>query len=187
MKPYIAKYLAAKGRIKEGDLYSCPHKGHALEIEGLPMAHAPKMVICQYQEGKVNLCDDCYKVELNLCLKILEVGSKVRRLDIEPIKIVTEINLLDEWIRVEGDKEKYYIGDFTSYDFKQIAVISTDAKWVQENDEFDENEIELWWYEPFVKSNPCLRYTNDTKNFDFWPCTSMIVLAKIMGKCGHFH
>lgn len=187
MKPYIAKYLAAKGPINEGDLYSCPHKGHALEIEGLPLAHTPKTIICQYQAGKVNLCHDCYKIQLNLCLKILEVGSKVQRLGDGPLQTVKEINLLDEWLKVEGDNEKYYIADFTSYDFKSIAEISTDAKWVKENDEFDENEIELWWFEPFVRSNPCLRYTKDTKDIDWFPCTSMVVLAKIMGSCGHFH
>ena len=121
-KKYFTKYLPVEGEIKEGDKYSCPHKGHGIDLgNGIP--HKPKTIICTYPHSGYT-CKDCYKIKFFLCSRDIEPGDQVY-----------------------SDFDNGYLGiakkKSEGFNFKMIGEISPEATWVKEGDEFDEGEIKI--------------------------------------------
>lgn len=157
MKQYFVKYLQVEGEIKEGDFYSCPHKGHAIDVgNGLP--HSPKFVVCEYQAG-IGLCKDCYKIELFLCSRDIQLGDKNINSWTKKNGYLISQNDGLEYIEIypsgrahlknntsSGSYELplgYSVDElhgFESDTYKVIGKISPEATWVKEGDEFEENE-----------------------------------------------
>lgn len=73
--------------------------------------------------------------------------------------------------KLKGNKLHLYRGNV------EIGLISPDATWVKEGDEFDEDEVEEWqytekgWYLPLFLSS----------------VRGLAIRYKIKGPCGHFH
>lgn len=171
MKPYFAKYVPVEEEIKEGDLYSCPHKGHALKIDGLPLAHPPKMVICEYGQGGA-LCPDCYKVKLFLCSRDFESGDRVQKSD-----SLSKYWDLESQNDVRIAKEQGF--------FKVIGEISPDATWVKEGDEFLGPEAGVK-----CEVFPIHDHDDETEEMIFTDKYGKKVdtpIYLIKGPCGHFH
>lgn len=66
-----------------------------------------------------------------------------------------------------------------------ISEISSEAKWVKEGDEFDEDQIEEWWGQAETHY-PMLKRLSfpDKESFLKEKCP---LICKIKGPCGHFH
>lgn len=145
MKPYFAKYLPVEGEIKEGDIISLhiPEGENPFSWEnGIYYQDTPRVL---HGEGYVTIkpIDYCseervmrnglaYKKEymkgrlqLFLCSRDIQIGDKVKDeysgLDITATKDNFPSNASDFWLKV-------------------IGPISTEAKWVKDGDEFDEDE-----------------------------------------------
>lgn len=76
--------------------------------------------------------------------------------------------------------------------FKLVAEVSPWAlKYVIEGDEFNDEDVDLFWWNSLIKNNPSIRYIEATKDFNVNSHgnidTSMVVIAMIKGPCGHFH
>lgn len=119
-KKYFAKFLPVEREIKKGDK-------------------------AQYRTGEIISydvqlnTDNLKKVKLFLCSRDIQVGDSV-------FEILSDKTLGDEFIWTE-DINKYnyqYIED--DIVFKVIGEISPEAIWVKELMEFDEDEIEEWYW-----------------------------------------
>lgn len=212
-KTFFTKYLAVEGEIKEGDkvkyskgklgfpndIYTVldneKEKMSAKGIGGFGIYYCKKTY--KREDGKTveegaylkigyNIDPkDIQKVKLFLCSTDIQVGDKAQRYFKDKLCNPTEV------LDIQEDKVKMDGGSFTSiWDakdlfFKVIGEISPEAKWVEEGDVFDENELGwLLWDTRFPEDGDIFyEFSNEPEIKDKY---SFKVIC-IMGPCGHFH
>lgn len=181
-KLYFAKYLPAKGEIKDGQL--------GISVNGALYTHHEHL---GKEYGK--------PVKLFLCSRDIQVGDKVL------CPMPYQNDRLEEFIIVErpaGYNLDMLVGIFSDgrqmtepaylnqSTFKVIGEISPEATWVKEGDEFDEEEIGILYNFVGEDSDDEL-FTIDS----FWKEAKRWYHGKvpkyinppiaIKGPCGHFH
>lgn len=78
-------------------------------------------------------------------------------------------------------------------EFERMYRVSLDAFWIKQGDEIDENDIQLFWWNSFVRGEATTPYNELTKNINISSFTglvneSMVVIAKVYNhSCKHFH
>jgi hypothetical protein len=165
MKKYFAKYCSDEGEINEGD--KVRHNGQIVTI------------LKKEGEGDTYKTDgfpvygsNLQKVKLFLCSKDIEIGDKCR-----------EFNNIDKEIIADWDEVTTSIEYPGFVYFKILGEISTEAKWVKEGDEFDEDEIA---HHKICHDSPynmgCCFHCSRSKG-----CDSTDYNYLIKGHCGHFH
>lgn len=145
MKQYFAKYLPVEGKIKE------PNIEEYREDSDFPHKYIKDMEIYEEEKGDQ---------QLFLCSRDIKVGDKVyypaRDAYFEVKTVIPKTGYVS--IKIPGMKDGW--GVMEDERFKVIGLISPEATWVKEGDEFDEDE----WGN--IKQNEFLQ---------------------IKGLCGHFH
>lgn len=156
MKPYFAKYLPIPGEIRAGDLYE----------DMLPYAPELTYVKCRSEEEATSLNRSGHNlVQLFICSKDIQIGDQnvysgiigVHEDDPGP-EIIREINSEFQLGFIKAIAEAAQV-----IPFKVIGPMSTEAGWVKEGDEFDEEQ---------------------------WRRTDLIdapTIYQILGPCNHWH
>jgi len=121
MKKYFVKYLPVEGEINPND-WMIDSYGNIFKCKSKEGNKILGTAYLTYVEGEPR------KVKLFLCSRDIQVGDKV--LDEE----------FCDWIVEENDLKNL------SLLTKVIGEISKDAIWVKEGDEFNEDEIEEWYW-----------------------------------------
>lgn len=175
---YFTKYIPVEGEINIGDTYSCPHKGHALNLPGKPLAHEPKTIICTHKIGEGMLCKDCYKIKLFLCSRDIKVGDKVYAPNYKSGTDILEEEQPDPWYVLEN---LYDVKNFQNQSsFKVIGEISPDALgYVKEGMEYNREDIKPFY---LLAGGEC-EYL-EGHDPERWLKHSYY---KIKGPCGRFH
>ena len=129
MKKYFTKYIPVEEKIKEGDKFIA---------DALSKDESPDICIAGLNVDLhlINNLKKYPKVELFLCSRDVQVGDEFNNTEI-PNKVYTA-DIIDEKF-IECYKHDCCVPK--QYCYKVIGSISPDAIWVEENDEFDENEI----------------------------------------------
>jgi hypothetical protein len=169
-KKYFAKYLSVEGEIKEGD---------PVQIDG------GQVILYSSKWQNTFRKFNRKKVKLFLCSRDIQVGDKVTFNDGTTSEVPKDYPL---YILREG-----------SACTKVIGEISSNASWVKEGDEFDEEDIK--YHCVFV--NPFGEFSHYgftekeflTKNLKSYPQDGTFkrhrgmwfVGLYIKGPCGHFH
>lgn len=178
MKTYYTKYLPIEGEIKVGDYV----KNNLDGLEGKTIRSISKEEINDKEYSKL---------ELFLCSRDIQIEDHAMELlttgEYDIFQIDTENDIYDDMI---ADKRQ----------FKVIGKVSKDAFWVKDGDEFDDNEINLQWYDDSGSSD--ITWTNINEFFDeddiidnyiyagksYWDYLSGdIKRVQLKGPCGHFH
>lgn len=167
MKKYFAKYLPVEEEIKNGD--SIIFDGY----NGISTRHD--------ERGRNTLTKNgikLKKVKLFLCSIDIQVGDYIRS-EHSPATLVKDIEVTNS---LDTSTPHWEAGNDYLYDkklsFKVIGEISSEAIWIKEGDEFDENEIkkvnmqEYGHYCDWIEGREQLGYK----------CTVLI-----FGPCKHFH
>lgn len=205
MSTYFTKYLPVEGEIKNGDLYFQTYQKNQIGIAQIPK---------EYDNPHVCYYDGFQKVKLFLCSRDITFDNYQLNLD------YSEDFLQSEYIKYSDDVsfEQWFnsnIKYIQSIAFKVIGEVSTEATWVTEGMEFNEEDIKLvngvnvMYYTRASKSTtviiipPYEKYTEDilSDELQYWldnPDQYGITSAKIVGQpfvhnimikvqCGHFH
>lgn len=160
MKQYIAKWLPVDGPIEKGDYVKWGNFFGKVSAAG----------------GK-----DIKKMKPFLCKPKIEVGALARFSIMDEWRPITDINLFDEWIMIDGDNAKLCITDCYFKDFEPIGEISPHAyDYVQDHDLFDEAEVL-----PMVSGPDDNIFS--AVGWDFFTQTTLPKRIAIKGPCGHFH
>lgn len=179
MKKYYTKYLPVDGEIKIGEI--CLVTDDDGSTAFLPFKQV------YVDEGGILP----KKVELFLCSRDIQIGDHAMELlttgEYDTFQIDTENDIYDDMI---ADKRQ----------FKVIGKVSKEALWAKDGDEFDDNEINLQWYDDSGSSD--ITWTNINEFFDeddiidnyiyagksYWDYLSGdIKRVQVKGPCGHFH
>lgn len=200
MKQYFAKYLPVEGEIKKGTRYRI---GKSLGLgaygEGYIGTAAIDFTPNAQRDQQANI------VKLFLCSRDIQVGdevyaepqaidnySKGLRLQVNDIldhvylddlsKKVYKIPIL-EYIsnpshpQTVGMTREWVMGNL----WKVIGEISPEATWIKEGDEFDENEIEAFYYDTrFGTQVGSVKRLGNMNRF-------VEIKYRIKGPCGRFH
>lgn len=163
---YFAKYLPVKGNIKDGD---------KVEADGVIWTYSSKNQLSPLYN------QDYRKVKLFLCSTDIKVGDKVKC-------ISHDGSIIDYFvIRDAGTQQKseqlwqvvtqcafpesgYYINKARA--FKVLGEVSSEATWVREEDEFDEEEIR------HSGKIYLSKYAEEDEYIEYY---------LIKGPCGHYH
>lgn len=135
-KDYFVKYLLVDGEIKKGDYFVNLNDDETYgEVEKLTIDDFSDYADCDWT-------DNCKKVELFLCSRLLKSGDKVM---VESDKNITRTIDHFEAILPSG-VFVFTDGTFahTSQVFKVLGRVSPNAIWVNEGDEFDEKDTERY-------------------------------------------
>lgn len=151
MKLYFAKYLPVEGEIKPP----------CIVLETLTTGE--KQLFQVDTKNDIDIKNQ-QLVKLFLCSRDVQVGDKV-------YEILSDKSIGDEF---EWTSEIAKYNDSEPC-FKVIGEISTDATWVKEGDEFDEEKLR-YIYTPEIKPSMC--------EVDAIPEREIVY---IKGPCGHFH
>lgn len=147
MKPYFAKYLPVDGK----------------PINNTDIVIGERGTIMTYFAYKaLGGSGSIKKAKLFLCSRDIQVGDNYQ----SPKRFGSK-----EYI------DAYCDGDFFPRSFKVLGEISTEATWVKEGDDFDENQVRGW--------NTI--DANIIHEEDFHCKTEWINYVQIKGPCGHFH
>lgn len=158
MKQYFAKLISVEGEIKKGDRYFAYN---TLQDETAHIDNPGMDVI------------PTSKAKLFLCSRDVQVGgeffnsedSSVKRFNYNP----TTVDILG------------------GYNYRIIGEISPEATWVKEGDEFDEAEVEEYWFSVRDKTSIVdTKLTNQNNTFKKYP-NLFFIAYRIIGPCGHFH
>lgn len=141
MKRYFTKYIPVEGEVKEGDIcYFTQFK----EFGTAKMISGELCFVSFPQEGKGSLTspisrnlDDKRPYKLFLCSRDIQVGDDIQHTSGEN-GVCDEI--IGDALHFSGDIEGHYSS--INQWFKVIGEISSDAVWVSEGIEFDEDEIQ---------------------------------------------
>lgn len=178
-KKYIAKYLPVEEEIKEGDRYK--EKGNRYKEKGnsnlIGIAKIPK----DWNNPHTSYYDGYQKVELFLCSRDIKVGDKVYVPVYETYgKVQDTYRESKTEVEVSG---RFYPEVFPKEDLiKPIGKISPEAKWVKEDDEFDEDEIH---YPYATDIEP--HYHCTLKEVEPQLTYPLSVHLLIKGPCTHYH
>lgn len=134
MKQYFVKLIPVKGKIKKGDLIICSNS------PGTNVTHK------DWQMAQGHSC--CKKAKLFLCSRDIQVGDKnvydrflqkenLTAIKIDPFRIVPKYMILRDSNGNTYSQENSIRG----FLFKAVGEISSDATWIKEGDEFDEDEV----------------------------------------------
>lgn len=152
MKPYFAKYLPVEGEILKGDM--------AFVVPGSSL---PPTLI-KSDGSKTNPKED-KKAQLFLCSRDIQVGDHVK-IQGKDNQLFNK-TVLDFRELVEGEKEVLLSSTFDMWSdsgrpIRVIGPISSDAIWVKEGDEFEEDDC---WVLEFGSSvrRPLSRIRNEFK------------------------
>jgi len=160
-KPYFAKYLPVEGEIKKGDKFKRGEDDICTFLKWLqPLEDGRKKSLVQNSWAgdkgiHAYFGQDIKPVKLFLCSKDIRVGDEVwspdsnRNMELDKFTLTAKAGDKSEASFAEGTNPKYNNGNpiYLSYlTFKVIGEISTEAIWVTEGMEFDEDEVEIWWY-----------------------------------------
>lgn len=138
-----------------------------------------KQYIAKEQDGKLLLCKP--KIEVGALAKWSTLFNYWNQ--------ITEVNLIEEYIKLEGDDERLYIDDCYFKVYEPIGEISPDAYgYVKDGQRFDESEVELW----AIVNSISTGYKDMVVLLSKWlnhkyTDNQYTVLCKIKGPCGHFH
>lgn len=134
VKPYFAKWLPVEGEAKEGEFCLIE------DDDGVKIGYLPLQKKHQ-QEGTLKIT----KVKLFLCSRDIQVGDKVNEgVIVDSIEMGSGENhypkeLIVWHVNKDDNSIKYWLK--LKDCFKVIGEISSDAIWVKEGDEFEEEEI----------------------------------------------
>jgi hypothetical protein len=185
-KPYFAKYLPVEGEIKESPLWDKKmNKARVFDIstpEKLQLFH------------KVMTVDNYQPVKLFICSRNIQVGDKFFHETLATKSKHICIELAGEQGIVGDDNVNYFKGSC----YKVIGEISTEARWVKEGDEFNEENIQRCiWTAPDSKTEERdmipvqtdkwfnMKYKKDIGEWIPLPLENKVIMIK--GPCGHFH
>lgn len=149
MKPYFAKYLPVEGRVKQGDkfLINDDHPQGRLRTayrittgNRLWNGQDWDTLIGEHyfidptpKEGSGFVTElECKKASLFLCSRDIRAGDELYYPDGKGPEIADDTEKHKAWVKQYGL-------------FKVIGEISPNAKWVKEGDEFDYNEVKIWY------------------------------------------
>jgi hypothetical protein len=162
MKKYFAKYLPVEGEINEGD--------KAINLLSKELVHvfainAPKSIgVNVIAKAPVNRTEkwlnikNLKKIKLFLCSKDIQVGEEI-----------TYLNANDGYTNtILGDEEQKQFFLKQIEVFKVVGEISSEATWVLEEDQFNNDEIDKIYFDT-------------ERNY------GDIEYIKIKGPCNHFH
>jgi hypothetical protein len=135
-----------------------------------------------------------------LCSKDIQVGDTVFLQNSYNYfaTVIDKIGNSDRDIVLDEMPERRKNGTLDSREMiKIVGELSKDASWIKEGDEFDDNEIEEWYWH--IEQN-CLaisvkfaeEISNKPPNFhkNTWENNKSVFkrkIYKIKGPCGHFH
>lgn len=199
MKPYFAKYIPVPGEIRR--------------IKGGMRAFDSNGVL-QYiaEDVQLKLLPNLYKkykcAALFLCSRDIKVGDKIRSPQSGNGRtgfVYSSNDISKEFTVVGNDTDRAWITEEKKYldkhaSFKVIGLISPEATWVKEGDEFDEDEIQIIFMKnykclcekPNIYRSPeqfsCKYMVDDHRGSDF--CVrkeDVISYIKVKGCCNHFH
>lgn len=139
MKSYFAKWLPVEGEVKTGDNY----------IDTL--AKIPGKVWRLYPEGIDFPLEQMRKVQLFLCSRDIKAGDKVwdwlnERFEEVDTSFIAEETSDGKNVPCWYLKTQPKTFHETQFLIKVIGPISLEATWVKEDDEFEEKEVEAWWW-----------------------------------------
>jgi len=183
MKKYFAKYLPVKGEIKYGDYFVdnwaadksiriCAKVG---EIKGF------NTTVITDVRNLYSLPEKCQKVKLFLCSRDIQVDDIVQDGDNQLCKVANEADL--------KNAEEYGF-------FKVVGEVSAEAKWVKEEDEFDEGQIHERLFVVFNHNGDAnakvIGAEVERSDFDIireWMLHQYFshFVVRVLGPCGHFH
>ena len=155
-KKYFTKYLHVEGEIKEGDIFEV-EKGTYSKL--ISMINNTCKCLCIHG-FKVGQEYTCHAVNLQKKFKLFLCSR-----DIKPEDYTKEGNV-------------YIYHDGSEPSFKVIGEISPDVKWVKENDEFDDEEIQIVGENKYGERHPLWMYK---------PEDEPKIYCEIKGPCGHYH
>jgi hypothetical protein len=178
MKTYFAKYLPVEGEINEGNI--CREK-YPINPKIINVIRINNDGMIKVKEDSLWYAPDALqKVKLFLCSRDIEIGDAVKYQDFDG-------SLTDYTVKKTGDKNDmstlnrvcnkggYVQGKY----YKVIGEISSQATWVKEGEELDEENIVFAVYEPW---EPWAQLP-----YEEWEETCDMKDIKIKGPCGHFH
>jgi hypothetical protein len=158
MKKYFTKYIPVKGKIKEGDKFIA---------DALSKDESPDICIAEPNVDLhlINNLKKYPKVELFLCSR--------------------DVSLHEEcWLDNEKVIPNQLHVDLRDKCYKVIGSISSDAVWVNENDEFDEDEVTVQQVGPFHDMDDVFnvdnKVWNHTKTYKYY-------IQIKCSTCKHFH
>jgi len=173
-KPYFAKYLPVEGEIKIGDRVESESSGkQKVLVTGItkrgdyitdePDFYEPdSYFVLPKKKAKK------FSKQLFLCSRDIQVGDTVKMKFSDGLKDWECSNVG----RLEAAKH--------NGSFKVIGGISSEAKWVKEGDEFDEDEIAFAIHAPWEEWEQ-VSYEAWLLEYTFYKN------IKVKGHCGHFH
>lgn len=183
-KPYFAKYLPVEGEIKESDKYIATTQDAMKLFPNVLVAKKDSYILLGYQ-------GNFKKVKLFLCSRDIQVGDKVYRNDSK----INESFIVGSFLMSGETRTGWYAEGFAINPKKKlqgargirnygkiIGEISSEATWVTEGDEFDEDELQSVWRrkEGHVEYLPLFsKPSSPNKKKENW--------IRIKGPCGHFH
>lgn len=137
MKKYHVKYVPTNTPILNGDIVMTEGKRLA-EIVSIGEDTGFSVVI--YLDDETTDIEDSFeKVKLMLCSRDIKIGDFVWMDTPHEILQQKEVTKIDgDKLFFKNDGENYCLLKYCS---KVVGEISSGAKWVKENDEFDEEEI----------------------------------------------
>lgn len=191
MKKYFCKFLPVEGEIKEA---KSPHVNDGdfyIDREGKIYRNGWKGISPPVDIFKFK------KAKLFLCSRDIQVGDKVRSFNYpeQEEREVINLRVSKKMVGKDTHSEIYHLADIqypneigtaaVSQFFKVIGEISPDATWVQEGDEFDEDEVQECIGQPHSKQ--AIPVIEPWKSKILKDKPECFIVFKIKGQCGHFH
>lgn len=186
---YFAKWIPVEGEIEKGDYFQIEKDsvGMVTSIEGNKFSAVGITGFFATKKSSTNhVVNLRQKMVLFLCTRDIKVGEDFVHIE-RGEGVFTVADELDLQV-MEGWKNMKKV-------YKVIGLISSEAKWIREGDEFDEERIQItcnktlteWlWMMPPTNYSPCESAEIIKKKYEEWTKTAEKVIL-IKGPCGHFH
>lgn len=197
-KSYFTKWLPEDGEKKTANY---------LLYKGLAYRHTPILnnkddkiytfITNMYEKGGYHeKWEDVTPCKLFLCSRDVKVGDEVIKLagTVDEGK-GTIVQLGETVVRLKlNDLDENNEPIIAGYQMKSIIKVigekSPEATWVKEGDEFDESEIEAWWWD-VNRGWFRYRYEADDELREYIRIVNkrgdISKIFKLKGPCGHFH
>ena len=219
LKKYVAKYLLVEGEINRGDMvidYTLPKRAIAQYLDEDEFINDRGEIVnlpkwkerFHFRKVKMFICSkDVTKIKEDDKIVLPDFYVKFYEDIVTEIATVTGINEENEVIHFKrksnfslfGDKEERCHSGVLIKDnpMKLMGEISPEAIWVKEGDEFDDTEIQEWYWH--IEQNHLAvsvkfaeEISNKPPNFvpNAWEKNTDVFsrnIFTIKGPCGHFH
>jgi hypothetical protein len=195
MKLYFAKYLPVEGVPQLGDMYLTNRPNYKA---GPHLCAGNDGKIVWFQDGAPNITiytelEFAKKVKLFLCSKDIRVGDKFTQVGVDMIHPTARFTCVehDDYEQPICDEGRHWSKNTI---YKVIGLISPEATWVKEGDEFDDNtakrgfpigsgEYRYFTFNEWHSFLQTMEKMGTRKQHEM----SVYPYIRLKGECGHFH